>query len=66
MVLGRRVLGPGVCVVGVVLGWDAPALVKVAILSCGGGFMMGMVWEGRGEDGEGQQSDDSCGLGDRV
>ncbi len=67
MVFRSGVLGPGVGVVGVVLGWGAPVLVRVGMLSWGGGFMVGMVWEGRREDGEEQQSsDDSCGLGDRV
>ncbi len=46
----------------VVLGRGAPVLVRVAVLGWGGGFMVGMGWEGR-EDGKEQRSDDSkCGA----
>ncbi len=63
--LGRKP-GPGGGVVGVLLGWGAPVLVRVVLCCWGGGFMVGMVWERRREGGEGQQSDDSCGLGEIV
>jgi hypothetical protein len=51
LVLGRRVLrrvlGPGGGLVGVLLDWGAPVLVRDTVFSWGGGFMVGMVWEGR-------------------
>ncbi len=63
--LGRKP-GPGGGVVGVLLGWGAPVLVRAVLCCWGGGFMMGMVCEGRREGGEVEQSGDSCGLGEIV
>ncbi len=57
--LARRP-GPGEGIVGVILGWGAPVLVGVVLCCWGGGFMVGMVWEGRMEGWEGQQGDGSC------
>ncbi len=57
--LGRRP-GPGGGVLGVLLGWGAPVLVRVLLCCWGGGFMVGMVREGRKEGGAGQQGDGSC------
>ncbi len=41
--LGRKP-GPGGGVVGVLLGWGAPVLVRVVLCCWGGGFLVGMVW----------------------